>query len=457
MAYKAIQLADGGAHGDVYRGEDDFGRPVAIKFIRPSIGDADFAIEQANALARIKNVHVVSVLAIEKVEDPASRSTVMAIVMEWIDGHTLEKVLRGPKLSLDQVRTFGTQIIAGMKAIHAADVVHSDFHFKNVMIGADGAKIIDILYYGTLAAQSARSRDDKIQGDLNALRALLASLLNHSIASITEIDSFSQSLSASSTIDEINAAFVQAADPTVVVDIPKKVAFGMQRIADPNFVAGDDYAAVLSEEIPTSVIVPLILAMIEKGVTTEKHTRYLCVLFSRLNNEERSKIGESLSAQLDATVASGTWWPHLFMLSAFGSDGWQSLNPVSKVRLESLVIDDILVGSHDIHSQVNRFGLLGTWSRSFLSHFKRPEQVLENLLVVSKAGWNGQNYVAKYFLSWLPRLVKTQADEDRVIERLISAYGNDARILKSNFAELPDAWQQRIRPKAEPSGLAGES
>jgi hypothetical protein len=66
-----------------------------------------------------------------------------------------------------------------------------------------------------------------------------------------------------------------------------------------------------------------------------------------------------------------------------------------------------------------------------------------------RGGWNGQNYVAKYFLPVLSRLAKSPADIARVIERLLVAYNNDARILKNNFAELPDEWRKRILSAAE--------
>ena len=39
------------------------------------------------------------------------------------------------------------------------------------------------------------------------------------------------------------------------------------------------------------------------------------------NATERARVGSVLSDVLDCEVPSGTWWPHLFMLFAFGESG----------------------------------------------------------------------------------------------------------------------------------------
>src|SRR5687767_4923342 len=121
MPFHVIELADGGAHGDIYKGENSLGRPVCIKLVRPSVGDGRFVLEQAKALARVKDTtNVAEVLDITELEDPISRKLVPAIVMEWIEGKDLDKVLGGPKLALDVARRIGLGVISGMEVIHAA-------------------------------------------------------------------------------------------------------------------------------------------------------------------------------------------------------------------------------------------------------------------------------------------------------------------------------------------------
>ena len=67
------QIGDGG-YGHVYKARDKaLHRDVAIKFIRTSAGDEEFAKEQARALCRCKCENVVTVFALEELEDPVAK------------------------------------------------------------------------------------------------------------------------------------------------------------------------------------------------------------------------------------------------------------------------------------------------------------------------------------------------------------------------------------------------
>jgi tRNA A-37 threonylcarbamoyl transferase component Bud32 len=224
MPFRCIEHADGGAHGDIYKGEDGLGRPVCVKLVRPSVGDSTFVLEQAKALARVNSPNVAIVLDITDVNDPESGETVPAIIMEWIEGKNLDKVLSGPKLSLTDARRIGLGVIGGMEAIHAAKVAHRDFHFRNVMIGATVVKIIDILYYHTLAGLSSDSRARQYQIDRNALRSMLASVLAHSSCGLAEVDAFSRSLGANLNFDQIRIAFDRASIPAKMTVREKSAA-----------------------------------------------------------------------------------------------------------------------------------------------------------------------------------------------------------------------------------------
>src|SRR4051812_21021357 len=99
-----LEKLGAGVSGDLYRARDGLGRDVAVKLIRASGGDADFALKQAQALARSAHPNVVTVHGISEVEDPIAKTRVPAIVMELIPGRTLKEVLRLPSLSADECK-----------------------------------------------------------------------------------------------------------------------------------------------------------------------------------------------------------------------------------------------------------------------------------------------------------------------------------------------------------------
>lgn len=246
--YTAREKVGGGAHASVYKGiHDDLGKDFAIKFIRPSVGDREFILEQARALARVDSPFVVQIHSIEDVVDPESGYPTPAIIMQWLDGQTLEKVLAGPKPSRETITRIGMGMIMGMKAIHAADLVHGDLHFKNVMVGDDWVKIIDILYYTTLAADIDTVREVKLQHDRNELRSMLGDLLTR--IDLETVDRFNRSLTPESSLDDIHAAFAEATNPRMALDIDALVDEAVARVSDSSFVDGDEYANALSDEI----------------------------------------------------------------------------------------------------------------------------------------------------------------------------------------------------------------
>src|SRR5262249_1234294 len=141
-----------------------------------------------------------------------------AIIMQWLDGETLEKVLAGStKPSREKITLIGIGMIMGMKAIHAAEMVHGDLHLKNVMVGYAWVKIINILYYKTLASDVETVREVKLQQDRNELRSMLGDLLTR--IDLETVDRFNKALTPESSLDDIHAAFADATNPRVVLDI----------------------------------------------------------------------------------------------------------------------------------------------------------------------------------------------------------------------------------------------
>ncbi len=141
--YRVLELLGRGGMGVVYRAEDlRLGRKVAIKLLDGPAREAAPGTlarfrREARAAAALSHPHICTIFA---VEDFAGEP---AIVMELLEGETLAECLgRGP-LSLDQVRRLGAELASALDAGHCAGIVHRDFKPANIILTANGPKVLD--------------------------------------------------------------------------------------------------------------------------------------------------------------------------------------------------------------------------------------------------------------------------------------------------------------------------
>jgi predicted Ser/Thr protein kinase len=123
-----------GGMGVVYRGEDPLiGRAVAIKTlteVTPELRER-FYIEARSGILSHSNIVTVYELG-EHEGNPF-------IAMEFIDGESLEKMLRRQqRLSVPEALSFVEQICAGLGYAHAHGVVHRDIKPANILVQPDG-------------------------------------------------------------------------------------------------------------------------------------------------------------------------------------------------------------------------------------------------------------------------------------------------------------------------------
>lgn len=150
-AYEIVGLLGEGGQGAVYRGEGPSGEAVAVKLLHARFsGDAKARSRFAGELAHAERV---APFCTARVLDADLEGDRPYIVSEFVDGPSLAELIsrgdppRGPALERLAIAT-----VTALAAIHEAGIVHRDFKPDNVIMGADGARVIDFGIARALAA-----------------------------------------------------------------------------------------------------------------------------------------------------------------------------------------------------------------------------------------------------------------------------------------------------------------
>jgi len=446
MKLDFIKVLGDGAFADVWQAKDELDREVAVKIIRPAnVGVAD-ALSHAKALARASHKNVVKVITLEKAQDPNTNEEVDCVVMELLEGITLSKRLSGEKLTLEEIEKIGIGVIEGLLHIHDQNMVHGDLHLENVMVLLNEVKIIDILYLNSLAIISTETKESRLKRDLLSLRILLNQLLTHSITGSAEATEFNNLLEADATCKDMLDAFLEITSPQILGDDQRKIDHAFSRITDSDYIKGESYAAALDEETITPIILPLLKKLANEKVYESKHVHYVQAIWSRLPAHQRAEFLKYLSDVIDRETPKGRWAPGIRLLISLRSEGWEGLTKFVQVRLEALIVKDVLAGHKDIHSNINLSGgALGTYSLSLWKNFTKPEELADNLISLLRQSWYTQNYVGNFLIQIIPELSNATGRREEFIEAIRISIRNDARIVVNKIENLPKDWVEDIR------------
>jgi len=141
--YEVLELIARGSSGIVYRAEDlRLNRGVALKVLFPELASDARQLERCLAEARSASaVNHPNVCAIYDVGEYRGRGY---IVMELVEGKTLDRFIDGKPLAVQTLLDLGIQISEALAAAHSRGIVHRDVRSANIMVNNEcRAKLLD--------------------------------------------------------------------------------------------------------------------------------------------------------------------------------------------------------------------------------------------------------------------------------------------------------------------------
>src|SRR3954470_16531640 len=141
--YRVTAELGAGGMGVVYRAEDlRLGRQVAIKFLPDNARTDPLALErfyrEARAASALNHRHICT---IHEIDEHDGRPF---IVMEALEGETLQKRIAHKRATLETLLNVMVQVAEGLDAAYAKGIVHRDIKPSNIFVTSGGdVKILD--------------------------------------------------------------------------------------------------------------------------------------------------------------------------------------------------------------------------------------------------------------------------------------------------------------------------
>ena len=146
--YRVTAKIGEGGMGEVWRATDTkLNREVAVKFLPEQFaGDSERMARfqrEAQVLASLNHPHIAAIYGVEE----------RTLVMELVEGRTLEAVIAGGPLPVEEALSIARQIADALEYAHECGVVHRDLKPANIKVTPEGR--VKVLDFGLAKAMSS--------------------------------------------------------------------------------------------------------------------------------------------------------------------------------------------------------------------------------------------------------------------------------------------------------------
>ena len=143
LHYRILEKIGEGGMGAVYKAQDThLDRPLAVKVLpHDKMADSERRqrfVQEAKAASSLNHPNIIVV------HDIAADRGLDFIVMEYVEGKTLDQLIGRKGLPLGEALGFAAQIADGLAKAHSAGIVHRDLKPTNIMVTLESrVKILD--------------------------------------------------------------------------------------------------------------------------------------------------------------------------------------------------------------------------------------------------------------------------------------------------------------------------
>jgi serine/threonine protein kinase/dienelactone hydrolase len=199
--YEIQSLLGTGGMGEVYRARDvRLQRTVAIKILPAHLSSdpelhARFE-QEAKSISGLQHPNICVV------HDIGSQDGVEFMVMEYVAGQTLDKLIPAGGMATDLAMKYGLQVAEALSCAHAAAVVHRDLKPSNIMVEESG--LVKVLDFGLAKLAPTAGLNDEA-----ATLATTPGMIVGTVAYMSPQQAEGKSIDARSDIFSFGAVFYE--------------------------------------------------------------------------------------------------------------------------------------------------------------------------------------------------------------------------------------------------------
>jgi serine/threonine-protein kinase len=151
--YEVVGILGAGGMGKVYKVRNVISdRVEAIKVLLPELTNvpelADRFLREIKVLATLEHPHIAALRTAQRIDNQ------LVMVMELVEGVTVEEKLKSGPLPVDQAVDIVAQVLSALSYAHARGVIHRDIKPANMMVTEGG--VVKLMDFGIAKAAGDR-------------------------------------------------------------------------------------------------------------------------------------------------------------------------------------------------------------------------------------------------------------------------------------------------------------